>query len=358
MAKKVTVRILNKRIDTYVKMIDAIYSTSIKESVRLAESISNYDKSKPFTWNRYPQTKAKIDEVVNSLYRNISTTITDATTKEWLAACLANDKIAKQFLGNPLFKSIQVGHYYQRNLEALEAFQIRKTNGLNLSDRIWNMSQQFKSELEMSLDLGLSEGKSASEISRDIRKYLNEPDKLYRRIKNSDNGNFYLSQNAKKYNPGNGMYRSSYKNAMRVTRTETNMAYRASDQARWDQLDFVVGYEIIRSNNVFACHVCESLKGKYPKWFKFYGWHPQCRCAAIPILATPEEFISAQKRILEGEENTTLTSRNEVKSLPQAFIVWAKTNSQKISASANTPYFLRDNFTKKDISSGLKYLHS
>ena len=115
-----------------------------------------------------------------------------------------------------------------------------------------------------------------------------------------------------KYNPGGGVYRSSYKNAMRLTRTEINMSYREADHLRWQEMDFVVGIEIRRSNHEYGCNVCESLKGKYPKDFKFSGWHPHCRCHAIPILATEEELLDSI------ENDTPINSKNEVKGKSRA----------------------------------------
>ena len=54
------------------------------------------------------------------------------------------------------------------------------------------------------------------------------------------------------------------------------MAYRTADYEQRQKLDFVLGIEVRRSNHVFACPLCDSLQGKYPKTFKFVGWHPQC----------------------------------------------------------------------------------
>lgn len=48
------------------------------------------------------------------------------------------------------------------------------------------------------------------------------------------------------YNPGPGVYKSAYKNALRVAVTETNMAYRKADSDRWQKLDFVLGFEVKR----------------------------------------------------------------------------------------------------------------
>ena len=49
--------------------------------------------------------------------------------------------------------------------------------------------------------------------------------------------------------PGRGVYRSSYMNARRLAATETNIAYRTADHLRWQKMDFVVGIEIVLSDN-------------------------------------------------------------------------------------------------------------
>lgn len=357
MAKKISITAEKQylgRMDSYARQVDLIYQQAIREATALGLSISDYDPTKPFTWRRYPQTKARVDTLINKLYSSILVTINDATRNEWFAASVANDAIVDRFFKSKKLHSFKFDRYYQRNVDALESFQIRKTKGLNLSQRIWNSSIQLRNDLEMCLDVGLADGRSASELSRDIRQYLNEPDKLYRRIRNKDTGNYYLSKNAEKYNPKAGQYRSSYKNAMRLARTEPNMAYRESDIHRWKQLDFVVGYEVKRSNNVYSCPVCNALAGRYPKSFKFNGWHPQCRCYIVSILATPDEFIAYQKKLLAGNTTSSLHSKNEIKELPPNFKDWVRDNSQKIAKAKNAPYFLQDNFSKKDISKGLK----
>ena len=145
--------------------------------------------------------------------------------------------------------------------------------------------------MELALDIGIGEGRSAAELSRDVRRYLNHPERLFRRVRDK-HGNLVLSQAAKAFNPGQGVYRSSFKNARRLTATETNMAYRKADNERWQQLFFVVGFEVKLSNNhsingVPFTDICDELAGKYPKTFVFTGWHPLCRCYTVPILITP-----------------------------------------------------------------------
>ena len=248
--------------------------------------------------------------------------------------------------------------YFEPNLKALESFQSRKKGGLGLSERIWQNNQRFKQEMEMALDIGLGEGLSAQKLSQNVRGFLKEPEKLFRRVRNKF-GQLTLSKKAKAYHPGQGVYRSSYKNAARLTRTEINMAYREADYQRFQQLDFVVGYEVKRSKNPYNCPICGPLAGKYPKTFKFRGWHPNCKCFIISILATPEEVNEmVVDKLIEGKSPKPFSSVNQVKELPQGFYDWInnEANKKRLLTSASQPFFIRDNYLGGEFKNGLKPL--
>lgn len=195
----------------------------------------------------------------------------------------------------------------------------------------------------------MGEGKSASALSRDLKSYLKEPERLYRRVRDKY-GNLGLSKRAKDYHPGQGVYRSSYKNAVRLTRTENNIAYHEANYLKYQEFDFVIGIEIRLSNNPNHCPFCASMAGKYPKDFKFWGWHPQCRCTTVPILKSWEEIQADNKRILEGKE--PLKSADEVVSLPNALSNWIKDNKHKVDTARALPYWMQEN--KGYIGNGLK----
>ena len=204
-------------------------------------------------------------------------------------------------------------------------------------------------DIESALELGIKTGQSAASMARDLKQYLKEPDKLFRRVRDKD-GKLHLSKAAQAYHPGQGVYRSSYKNALRLAVTEANMAYRASDYERVQNFDFVVGIEVRLSNNHTLngkpfYDICDELKGKYPKDFKFRGWHPFCRCHAITILKTREELMADNERILDGQEPTE-DSVNSVTELPDNFKAWAVKNKSRILAAdekGTLPYFITDN---------------
>ena len=181
-----------------------------------------------------------------------------------------------------------------------------------------------------------------AKISKRARQYLQYPDKLFRRVKGAD-GKLHLSKNAKAFHPGQGVYRSSYKNAMRLTRTETNAAYRLADQDRWQRMDFVVGMRVHKSNNHPTEDICDVLAGDYPKTFKFSAWHPQCRCYVTSILCTKEEMMQMQRDILAGKSTNGFRSVNEVRTVPKAFTDWVDANGDRIMRAKALPYFLKDN---------------
>lgn len=242
-----------------------------------------------------------------------------------------------------------------RILHALKAFQQRKAGGMNLSQRVWNLSEQYKTELEMALSAAIEPGTSAMELAADIKTYLNEPDKMFRRFRYKDEeGNWqrkwkqkvtdangkvhFIDADPKAYHPGRGVYRSSARNAQRLARTEINMAYRKAEQERWKSFDFVVGYEVkVTKSEKHVEDICDCLKGKYRKDFKFMGWHPMCMCYTIPILKTEDEFF---------DDDEDAKSVNEVEDVPQGFKDWIKDNEERIDKAekrGTVPYFIADN---------------
>lgn len=327
----------------YERQVDAIYRAAAKEAAALGVSIKDFNPDRLFSFSDYPNTRKKIEKLLSDLQTGIMAVIVNGIRSEWTIANQKNDELARQVFGDNVGKLTkeQERRYFSTNGAARDAFIKRKTDGLGLSDRVWKYTNQFKDEIELGLDLGIRSGRSADELSRDLRSYLQHPDKLFRRVRNK-HGQLVLSQRARAYHPGRGVYRSSYKNARRLAATETNIAYRTADYERWQQFDFVVGIEIKLSNNHPEPDICDDLKGRYPKDFKFTGWHPHCRCHVETVLKTPDELIADNRRIMEGGKPTE-TSVNTVADVPQAFTDWVEANRERMTAAKSLPYFIRDN---------------
>lgn len=345
-----------RNIKVYELQMDAIYREAIREAVSISGTVGQIKPDTLFSFDDYPITRKRIENLMSGLKSRMQAVVLNGINAEWTLANNKNSELVNRVFGKNAGKLTQAQYrrYYSTNEEAREAFAQRKTGGLNLSQKVWRYTEQFKEEIEMGLDIGIRSGRSADEMSRDLRQYLKQPDKLFRRVRD-EHGQLQLSKRAAAYHPGQGVYRSSYKNARRLAATETNIAYRTSDHLRWQQMDFVVGIEIHLSNNHTLNgkpfhDICDELQGRYPKDFVFKGWHPYCRCFATSILKTPEEIAKDTQKILNGEAVDD-ESMNRVNDVPQAFKEWVQNNEDRFEHASSIPYFLEDNaqYAKSDL---------
>ena len=265
------------------------------------------------------------------LYANISAFQKDG----WERAERKNDDFISQFIKGMAISSATKDGMFSHSLSAFEALKNDiDANGFKLSDRVWNITQQTKSQLEFYLDSGVVAGRNSNGISSDIRQILQNPQKRFRRIRN-EKGELVLSQPMKDYHPGQGVYRSAYKNALRTSATTTNTAYRSADYERWSKQDFILGIEIHRSaNNRGPCKICDAMVGKYPKTFKFTGFHPFCICFATPITMEPENFADFLL-------NDTVPKEQVITDIPQGAKDFVIENKDGLQSA----FWYRDNFT-------------
>lgn len=350
-----------KSIAKYERLIKQIYDKYVQEAARIGADITSFDASNPLAFDDYPLTRKRIEALQKHMASDIETVVYNGIDEQWaLADGKTSALIATAFAGLSAEELEERKAKYLTNRDdAREAFKTRKENGMNISDRVWRYTDQFKEEMEMGIDLGLRDGKSADALSRDLRKYLNNPNMLFRRVRD-EHGVLHLSKRAKAYHPGQGVYRSSYKNARRLAATETNIAYRTADHNRVQDLDFVVGIRVTLSNNHTLngepfTDICDELsapfgskatkgKGCYPKDFKFTGWHPLCRCFITTILKTEEEMDADDERIMSGDEPADPSeSKNFVEDVPDNFKTWSKNNAERVERAKSVPYFIRDN---------------
>lgn len=327
----------------YSRKITRLFNQMAQEAALLGVSINAINPDRIFSFDDYPKTKKAVNKLLQSLRTGLETIIVNGVRSSWTLSNNKNNELARRVFGNNVGKLSQNAYrrYFTTNAPAREAFEKRKLDGLSISDRVWRYSKQFKAEIEMGLDIGIGGGLPAQKMASELKQYLQDPDKLFRRVRDK-HGNLKLSKKAAAYHPGQGVYRSSYKNAMRLARTETNMAYRAADDARWATMDFVVGYEIKVSNNPNHCPMCFSLQGKYPKNYKWDGWHAQCRCRKIPILKTIDE-LEVEKDAIFADEDVSNYSVNAVDGLPKSFNDWYTVNKDRLVKAQKKPNWMGQN---------------
>jgi len=168
---------------------------------------------------------------------------------------------------------------------------------------------------------------------------LNNPTALFHRVRDKY-GNLVLSKNAQNYHPGQGVYRSAYKNALRLASNEINVAYKSADWLRIQQNPDVVGFEVRLSPQHKVYDMCDELKGKYPKTFHFHGWHVGCKCHIVSILKTPDELI---KELKADEELPPESSSNYISDVPSNYKQWVTDNKDRFKNWKTKPYFIEAN---------------
>lgn len=332
-----------KRVEQYLRRVEKLFNDLVESIV--FSSLPATLKEGLFQFRKYPKITKYIEEVLKKFNADLRELITVSTAYSWNVGDLKNDALKLATL-NGISGKIPADVLNKlkeapmpRNAEALKAFQERKIDKFTISDRVWSITQNTKKELEFALDLGLSEGKSAQQLAREIKKYLREPDRLYRRVRDK-HGNLTLSKNAKAYKPGQGVYRSSMANAVRLTKEENNLAYRESDQLRIMQNNDIVGYQIQLSNAHKIVDICDDLKGFYPKNFIWKGWHIGCMCHRFTVRKTDKEIID---EINKGLNLPPERSENYISDVPEQFKAYMDENKAKMEGWKTQPSFMVDN---------------
>ena len=295
------------------------------------------NRSSDNVWLRNQVVEKCVDRELDKLQSLLLTNLTAFNIDAWKRSEMKNEDFISEYIKGMAIDSVRKQGMFATNKDALS--QLRKgfdARGNNLSPMVWNLADQTKTQLEYYLQTGLSVGRSSSRISQDLRQILNEPDKRFRRVKDKE-GKLVMSQPMKNYHPGQGIYRSSKMNALRLTATSTNMSYRTADYERWSKQDFILGIEIHRSaNNRGPCKICDAMVGKYPKTFKFIGFHPFCICFATPITMEPDNFADFLL-------NDTVPQEQVITDIPKTAKDFVDENKNGVQSA----FWYKDNFSKE-----------
>tara|TARA_R110000744_G_scaffold195512_1_gene314539 strand:+ start:4687 stop:5739 length:1053 start_codon:yes stop_codon:yes gene_type:complete len=321
--------------------LDRLYAKKARELSMILRRYKLNDARNPWKGNK--ALEKEVDKVLSGLDEGMKTYMISNMRK---AANLSNnchDAMIDSYTDGVKVDPIKKAAMMTRNTAALSAWEAYRIKGLSISSRVWNTSKQTKEQLEFFLKEGLADGTSASTLATDIKKYLKEPNKRFRRIRD-ENGKLVMSAPAKNYKSGRGIYKSSYKNALRLTRNEINLSYRNADNIRRENLDFVVGVRVNLSDAHPEYDICDELQGKYPKEFVFTGWHVNCLCFTTSILMSKKDFVQYLK-------TGTVKESTKVKSVPERASKYLNEKSDKLKSMNSKPYWLTDNF--KNTKGGL-----
>lgn len=337
-------------------------SKAVNKSVNEANPEELFKIAKTCT----PTEKDRVQALLDAYNNAVLSLIKQGITKAVLFSTNTQQNALSAFTR---FEGKEVDAWRKETARAFIESRMKRDHGLNLSDRVWNYTQQTKSEFEVAVSQvlanGIGKGISAESLGRQVRQYLNNPDMMYRRyhrkqlmsdgtkkdivewrrrVIDKEGKVRFIKEDLAKVGPG--VYRSARQNALRLTITETNMAYNYSNCKRWESEPFVLGIRIRLSANHPEEDICDELAGDYPKTFMWRGWHPRCMCSVSPILMDRKSDEWKKLRKMPKEEYEAYQSPNLVKNVPSAFSEWCERNKKKLKVARDNdklPYFVKDN---------------
>lgn len=340
---------LNNLFAVYNKRLGRLYSDYVKKLTSLGYGEDVLEDDALFNFDNFPQLKARLNDIFNDYYQNSLLCYKSGIT-DGVALAYNHDEMVIGGYSVLTDKAIRVAQ--DTAAATFISNRLKTKNGLNLTQIIWNYCQQTKSEFEMAMSNtiadGIKKGSSAEEVGKSIRKYLNDPDMMYRRyhtIKIQKNGKKkdvvtwrrrriidgkvrFVEEPLEKV--GMGVYRSARKNALRVARTEINAAYHKARNERWQNEPFVIGQYIHVSPQHNIDDICNDLEGRYPKDYIWVSWHAQCICTSDPITIQGEEKKAFYKRLMAGEDMSNYVSPFAVLTMPEKYNQYIKDNSEAI----------------------------
>ena len=356
---------LNNLFAVYNKRLGRLYSDYVKKLTSLGYGEDVLEDDALFNFDNFPQLKARLNDIFNDYYQNSLLCYKSGIT-DGVALAYNHDEMVIGGYSVLTDKAIRVAR--DTAAATFISNRLKTKNGLNLAQIIWNYCQQTKSEFEMAMSNtiadGIKKGSSAEEVGKSIRKYLNDPDMMYRRyhtIKVQKNGKKkdvvtwrrrriidgkvrFIEEPLEKV--GMGVYRSARKNALRVARTEINSAYHKARNERWQNEPFVIGQYIHVSPQHNIDDICNDLEGRYPKDYVWISWHPQCICTSDPITIQGDEKKEFYKRLMAGEDMSNYVSPFAVLTMPEKYNQYINDNSEaivKAGMKGKLAWHLQDN---------------
>lgn len=283
----------------------------------IASTLSTIDVGDDvFNIKDHTEMNGTINKVRNAFILGLWNIISNAIDKEWGNAQEKVGLLIKN--ASSVYDEDFVDKY---RATASESFKKRNVGGLTISQRLWQRYYDYRDFIEASISTSIRKGMNVGQIKTALTNDLQNINSL-RSNYNDRFGSVPKIKDVKYY-------------ISRLVSSEINMAYRESEQQRWRQLDFVLGFQIHLSGSHKDKDICDDLAGIYPKSFKWYGWHPLDRCYMSPVLMTDTDF---------WEWNNSGKKQGEITDVPQNFKQWVDDNAETINTAKSSYLFLADNW--------------
>ncbi len=170
--------------------------------------------------------------------------------------------------------------------DAVRALYRRPLDGIELSERVWNVQKTSITQIRKLIAKGYLYGEPSNKIAEQVRRLL--------LISDSDMRTKKWKAFFEEYPPGRGVYKSAYKNTQRIIRSEINSAFRMAQSEYAAKRSWIIGVKWNRVAGAEEEPECDEYasqdlynlgSGVYPGGDIPIS-HPNCLCYLPDIVDT------------------------------------------------------------------------
>lgn len=180
----------------------------------LVSDIAITDGTIPFHVWRKKAVQAELDRIISEMSAKVNLGMQKRMTEVAGETAMSMESTTRSLLARQ--ESEIIASFSHVSMEAVQATMARSgLDGLKLSDRVWRFDDTAKRGINQIVNAGIAEGRSAVELSKDVKQYLLEPDL-------SKHPEWRWTTRITKSVSGRG---TIHYQALRLARTEINNAY-------------------------------------------------------------------------------------------------------------------------------------
>lgn len=302
----------NSRVNSYIKEIKRLFKEANQSIVNASKIVPNIEGT-IFRFSNYPPAQRVAEAIINNLADNIIQLIIIRMQEE--------RQIANQMV-NQMVNELPERFRYFEIEEQPEELDEEKIRGYILP---------YLYTSEVAINYGRLNNYDESKIIGQLDYALTKPLPMTGRAEDLINyRNVFIASGASSIisrslliNPGQGTYRSSYRNISRLAINELDTDWRNHIETYLESNEAIVAYRVRISNLPNVCPICEALNGSlFPPTFKWWGFHVSCRCYLEPVFANDEE--------LERSDYNRISSENYVSRPSDKVYSWINDNRDRL----------------------------
>jgi hypothetical protein len=213
-------------------------------------------------------------DALKPIFKHNQEAVTDLIAEQALFEARLSFGLDTQFANqaNPTVKTSSK-KWKSTGQKIVAAITKKNLQGLTASERIWDLTSRTEADLKRMIANGIANGNSPYKIAKSIEKYVSPS---------------VAATDELGIQTGPGVYRSPYRNAMRLARTETNRAYTQSSAAFAKGKPWIDGIQITLSPVHDEEDECDDLAAMDPvspeEFADLIPAHPHCMCTGTFVI--------------------------------------------------------------------------